>query len=97
MNREIRIKKSSCREGLDDESEYYKKGHLKLCRFVQIELSSVAEDAGMTVGVATFATDKNTLQNYYDMGINMSASGTEWQRAEVKKNLGFFLDLYQKL
>ena len=31
--------------GLDDERAYYGPGHLKLCRFVQIELKSAAEDA----------------------------------------------------
>ena len=118
--------RGAVRYGLDDESEYYKNGHLKLCRFVQIELSSAAEDAeaianleyldgcilgmhdlsgsinrlgdvfcdenlalanksikafkdaGKTVGVATFATDKGTLQKYYDMGINMIASGADY-------------------
>ena len=118
--------RGAVRYGLDDESEYYKNGHLKLCRFVQIELSSAAEDAeaianleyldgcilgmhdlsgsinrlgdvfcdenlalanksikafkdaGKTVGVATFATDKNTLKKYYDMGINMIAAGADY-------------------
>jgi len=31
--------------GLDDEKSYYGAGHLKMCRFVQIELASAAEDA----------------------------------------------------
>lgn len=31
--------------GLESEDDYYKENHLKLCRFVQIELKSAAEDA----------------------------------------------------
>lgn len=31
--------------GMDSEKEYYGKGHLEMCRFVQIELRSAAEDA----------------------------------------------------
>ena len=112
--------------GLVDEFEFYKKGHLDLCRFVQIELESAALDAeniasldyldgcilGMhdlsgsinrlgevfceenrrlakmsidaftkankTVGVATFATDRETISRYRDMGINMISTGADY-------------------
>ena len=37
--------KGAVRYGLSDEKEYYGPGHLKLCRFVQIELESAAQDA----------------------------------------------------
>ena len=37
--------KGAVRFGIDDEPTYYKEGHLKLCRFVQIELKSAALDA----------------------------------------------------
>ena len=34
--------------------------------------------AGKTVGVATFATDTETLTRYRDMGINMIATGADY-------------------
>lgn len=37
--------KSAVRYGIDDEFEFYKNGHLKTLRFVQIELESAALDA----------------------------------------------------
>ena len=37
--------KGAVRFGIDDEPTYYKEGHLKLCRFVQIEQKSAALDA----------------------------------------------------
>lgn len=37
--------KGAVRYGLDSEPEYYGKKHLELCRFVQIEQKSAAEDA----------------------------------------------------
>ena len=37
--------KGAVRFGIDDEPYYYKEGHLKLCRFVQIEQKSAALDA----------------------------------------------------
>lgn len=37
--------KGAVRFGLDDEPTYYKDGHLKLCRFIQIEQKSAALDA----------------------------------------------------
>ena len=37
--------KGAVRFGIDDEPAYYKEGHLKLCRFVQIEQKSAAMDA----------------------------------------------------
>ena len=37
--------KGAVRYGLASEPEYYGPGHLKMCRFVQIELKSAAEDA----------------------------------------------------
>ena len=37
--------KGAVKFGLDDEPTYYKEGHLKLCRFVQIEQKSAALDA----------------------------------------------------
>ena len=37
--------KGAVRYGLDSEPEFYKEGHLKLCRFVQIETKSAALDA----------------------------------------------------
>ena len=37
--------KGAVRYGLDSEPEFYKEGHLKLCRFVQIELESAANEA----------------------------------------------------
>ena len=37
--------KGAVRFGIDDEPAYYKEGHLKLCRFVQIEQKSAALDA----------------------------------------------------
>ena len=37
--------KGAVRYGLESEPEYYGPGHLKLCRFVQIELASAAMDA----------------------------------------------------
>ena len=118
--------KGAVRYGLDSEPDFYKEGHLKLARFVQIELKSAAEDAeniaalpyldgcvlgmhdlsgsinklgdvfceenltlakkaidafknaGKTVGVSTFATDKETLERYHDMGINMISTGADY-------------------
>jgi len=118
--------RGAVRYGLDDEFEFYREGHLKLCRFVQIELASAALDAeniarldyldgcilGMhdlsgsinrlgevfceenrnlanmsinafrdakkTVGVATFATDEETIRRYHDMGINMISTGADY-------------------
>lgn len=37
--------KGAVRYGLDNEPTFYKDGHLRLCRFVQIELESAAMDA----------------------------------------------------
>ena len=37
--------KGAVRYGMDSEPAYYGEGHLQLCRFVQIELESAAEDA----------------------------------------------------
>lgn len=37
--------KGAVRYGLDSEPYYYGEGHLQMCRFVQIELKSAAEDA----------------------------------------------------
>lgn len=37
--------KRAVRYGMDSEPYYYGEGHLKMCRFVQIELKSAAEDA----------------------------------------------------
>ena len=37
--------KGAVRYGLDSEPEYYRQKHLELCRFVQIEQKSAAEDA----------------------------------------------------
>ena len=37
--------RGAIRYGLEDEKEYYGPGHLKLCRFVQIELASAAKEA----------------------------------------------------
>ena len=37
--------KGAVRYGIDSEPYYYKEGHLKMCRFVQIELKSAALDA----------------------------------------------------
>lgn len=37
--------KGAVRYGIDSEEEYYTKNHLKLCRFVQIEQKSAADDA----------------------------------------------------
>ena len=34
--------------------------------------------AGKTVGVATFATDRDTLSRYHDMGINMITTGADY-------------------
>ena len=118
--------KGAVRYGLDSEPEYYRKNHLKLCRFVQIEQKCAAEDAeaiaaipyldgcilgmhdlsgsinklgdifceenldlanktidafrkaGKTVGVSTFATDRETLSRYYHMGINMISTGADY-------------------
>ncbi len=118
--------KGAVRYGIDSEPEFYKEGHLKLCRFVQIEQESAAEEAekiaslpyldgcvlgmhdlsgsigrlgdifceknlslanhtiqvfraaGKAVGVSTFATDKETLQRYYDMGIHMISTGADY-------------------
>lgn len=36
------------------------------------------KDAGKTVGVATFATDKATLERYHKMGINMICTGADY-------------------
>ncbi len=36
--------KGAIRYGIDDEPEYYRSGHLEMCRFIQIELKSAAED-----------------------------------------------------
>ena len=119
--------KGAIRYGLDSEEEFCKKGHLNLCRFVQIELESAAKDAqniaalpyldgcilgmndlsgsinrlgdtfcdenmtlakqaveacknaGLTIGVATFATDEETLKRYYNMGINMISTGADFE------------------
>ena len=118
--------KGAVKYGLDSEPEYYVKNHLKLCRFVQIELKSAAEDAeriaaipyldgcvlgmhdlsgsinklgdifceenlelaekavkafkdaGKTVGISTFATDRETLTRYRDMGVNMISTGADY-------------------
>lgn len=118
--------RGAVRYGIDNEPQYYKEGHLQMCRFVQIELASAVQevekiasipyldgcilgmhdlsgsinrlgdvfckenlvlakktieafrDAGKTVGVATFATDDTTLKCYYDMGINMIATGADY-------------------
>lgn len=118
--------KGAVRYGLDSEPEFYAKNHLNLCRFVQIELKSAAEEAekiaaipyldgcvlgmhdlsgsinklgdifceenlelankaikafhnaGKTVGVSTFATDKETLSRYSKMGINMISTGADY-------------------
>ncbi len=118
--------KRAIRYGLDDERGYYAKGHLEMCRFVQIELKSAAEeaeeiaalpyldgcvlgmfdlsgsigkpgdifceenlalanrairafrDAGKTVGVSTFSTDRETLKRYVDMGVNMITTGADY-------------------
>ena len=118
--------KGAVRYGLDSESYYYGEGHLKLCRFVQVELESATkeadkiaaipyldgcvlgmhdlsgsinrlgdifceenlnlakhtirafQEAGRMVGVSTFATDKETLQRYYEMGIRMISSGADY-------------------
>ncbi len=37
--------KGAVRYGLDDEPTYYKEGHLKLCRFIQIETKEAAREA----------------------------------------------------
>lgn len=37
--------KGAVRYGLDDETEYYRSGHLSMCRFVQIEQKTAALDA----------------------------------------------------
>ena len=37
--------KRAVRYGMDSEPYFYGEGHLKMCRFVQIELESAAEDA----------------------------------------------------
>ena len=119
--------RGAVRYGLSDEAQYYREGHLQLCRFVQIELESAALDAeniasipyldgcvlgmhdlsgsinrlgevfceenlalanraidafraaGKTVGVATYATDEQTLKKYRDMGINMISSGADYE------------------
>ena len=119
--------KRAVRYGMDSESYFYGEGHLKMCRFVQIELKSAAEDAeniaaipyldgcilgmhdlsgsigrlgdvfcdenlklakmaieafknhGKTVGVSTFATDKETLARYRDMGVNLIFSGADYE------------------
>lgn len=118
--------KGAVRYGLDSEPDFYTTNHLKICRFVQIELKSAAEQAeeiakipyldgcilgmhdlsgsinklgdvfceenlalankaisafrkeGKTVGVATFATDHETLSRYYNMGINMITTGADY-------------------
>jgi len=117
--------------GMDSESHYYGEGHLKLCRFVQIETKTAAEDAeaiaaipyldgcilgmhdlsgsigrlgdvfceenvelaemaikafikhGKTVGVATYATDKETLTRYRDMGVNLIFSGADYEYIRI--------------
>ena len=35
-------------------------------------------DAKKTVGVATFATDEETIRRYHDMGINMISTGADY-------------------
>lgn len=119
--------KGAVRYGLDNESEYYKEGHLELCRFIQIERESAAEvaekiakipfldgcflgmhdlsgsindlgnifsernlqladkavrafkDEGKSVGVLTYATDEETLSRYDEMGINIIATGADYE------------------
>lgn len=121
--------RGAVRYGLDSEPYYYGEGHKKLCRFVQIELKSAAEDAeaiaalpyldggilgmhdlsgsigklgdvfceenlelakktiaafhaqGKPVGVATFATDEETLLRYHKMGIDMISTGADYDYA----------------
>lgn len=118
--------KGAVRYGIDSEPDFYVNGHKRICRFVQIELESAANDAyeiaklpyldgcilgmhdlsgsigrlgdvfcdknlelanraidafrsaGKTVGVATFATDAETLTRYHNMGINMITTGADY-------------------
>lgn len=118
--------KGAVRYGIDSELFFYGEGHLKLCRFVQIEQASAAKEAakiaeipyldgcvlgmhdlsgsigrlgdifceenlklarhtikafrtaGKTVGVSTFSTDKETLNRYHNMGINMISTGADY-------------------
>lgn len=119
--------RGAVRYGLDNEKEYCAKTHLNLCRFIQIEQKSAAEDAeeivkipyldgcifgmndlsgsvgrlgdvfcketmelvhktvkafqsaGKTIGAATFATDKATMEHYRQMGVNMFAVGADYE------------------
>jgi 2-dehydro-3-deoxyglucarate aldolase/4-hydroxy-2-oxoheptanedioate aldolase len=121
--------KGAVRYGVDNELEYYGKPHIeKICRFVQIEQKSAADDveniasleyldgcifglfdlsadaAGKpgdvfceenlamvnkcvevckrnkkSVGIMTFATDKETIKRYHDLGINMISTGADYQ------------------
>jgi len=43
--------KGAVRYGIDSESAFYGKGHLELCRFVQIELESAAMEAEEIAGI----------------------------------------------
>ncbi len=135
--------KGAVRFGIDDEPAYYREGHLKLGRFVQIEQKSAALDAdriasipyldgcilGMhdlsgsigklgdifceenlalamhairafrsankTVGISTCANDRETLQRYHDMGINMITAGADYDY--LVKNAKRTLKLQQEI
>lgn len=138
--------KGAVKYGLDSEPEYYSKNHLKLCRFVQIEQKSAADDAekiaaiehldgcilgmhdlsgsinrlgdvfcdenlalatktikafknaGKTVGVSTFATDKETLLRYYKMGINLISTGADYDYIlqNAKKTLSTISEVFKE-
>ncbi len=108
------------------EKAYYRDAHLQLCRFVQVETESAAEDAeriaalphldgcilgmhdlsgsigrlgdifceknlslanktiaafraaGRSIGVSTFATDRETLERYDRMGLNILSTGADY-------------------
>ena len=133
--------RGAVRYGLDNETDYCQKNHLNLCRFIQIEQKSAAEDAeqiaaipyldgcifgmndlsgsigrlgdvfceenlhlvdktvkafqsaGKTIGIATFATSKETMERYQDMGINMIATGADYEY--ILKNAQETLSTYK--
>ena len=47
-------------------------------KFANYAIESFSK-AGKTVGVSTFATDEETLNRYYNMGINMISTGADYE------------------
>ena len=66
--------------GLDDEKSYYGPGHLKMCRFVQIEQVSAAEDADR---IAALDYLDGCVLGMYDMSGSLGDLGNIFSRDNV--------------